>query len=400
MVDSKSENYEADNQDAASAKARKARADQIGRVRAQKRRQKQQTVDDRSAAKNRYKTESVSFDSAKPSNGTSNNNNGSTGSYSTPKQTNFLKKSRRSTPHSTARGTGTGTGTATTTATAKRDDRVRNSNNAGGLFKEKEYLDSDQLAPLTGNPSTAFRSVLQTLRNQKAEWSDTFKSLNTLRSIATHHIDVVSKSDLHSVILSVLKAVENLRSSVAKNALLCLGDVLKGFRRRMDPEIITILPVLLKRCADTNKFVNAEAVKVCFFCNKHPLVPCKQHSLTHCHRMAFCVKYFLQAMDQLILNCSYGLVLSGLAAMVGHNCARDARVRTIVAKSLRSTLEIQLSNLGSATWPSCLRSDLLAATIRTSVKLAADASADTRQHGVGAVWVRVELMHTHCTLHC
>ena len=63
-------------------------------------------------------------------------------------------------------------------------------------------------------------------------------------------------------VCQVLKSVNNLRSSVSKNALLCLGDLFRGLGRRMDTEIATVLPDLLKRCADTNKFVNAEALKV------------------------------------------------------------------------------------------------------------------------------------------
>ena len=101
------------------------------------------------------------------------------------------------------------------------------------------------------------------LGNPKAEWSATFKALDTLRRVAAHHGDVIGKKELHTLLLSVLKAVNNLRSSVSKNALLCLGDLFQGLRRRMDPEVVAVLPDLLKRCADTNKFVNAEAMKVC-----------------------------------------------------------------------------------------------------------------------------------------
>lgn len=51
---------------------------------------------------------------------------------------------------------------------------------------------------------------------------------------------------LHSIVLGVLKQVDNLRSAVAKNALLTLGDLFQGLGRYMDPEVALSLTHVLK----------------------------------------------------------------------------------------------------------------------------------------------------------
>ena len=114
----------------------------------------------------------------------------------------------------------------------------------------------------TGHPGHEFSRVFGILGNAKAAWSETFQALDAMRRIATHHGDVIERNQLHPLVVAVLAAVKNLRSSVTKNALLCLGDLFRGLGRRMDAELVTILPSLLKKCADTNKFVKAEAQKV------------------------------------------------------------------------------------------------------------------------------------------
>lgn len=51
---------------------------------------------------------------------------------------------------------------------------------------------------------------------------------------------------LHSIVLGVLKQVDNLRSAVAKNALLTLGDLFQGLGRYMDSEVALSLTHVLK----------------------------------------------------------------------------------------------------------------------------------------------------------
>jgi hypothetical protein len=51
---------------------------------------------------------------------------------------------------------------------------------------------------------------------------------------------------LHCIVLGVLKQVDNLRSAVAKNALLTLGDLFQGLGKFMDLEVALSLTHVLK----------------------------------------------------------------------------------------------------------------------------------------------------------
>ena len=56
---------------------------------------------------------------------------------------------------------------------------------------------------------------------------------------------------LHCVVLGVCKQVDNLRSAVAKNALLTLGDLFQGLGRAMDQEVALALTFVLKVAIST-----------------------------------------------------------------------------------------------------------------------------------------------------
>eukprot|EP01052_Picozoa_sp_SAG31_P005894 SAG31_NODE_266_length_18815_cov_17.009243_14_plen_523_part_00 len=62
-----------------------------------------------------------------------------------------------------------------------------------------------------------------------------------------------------AVTKDVLALATNLRSSVARNALLTLHDMFQGLRRQMDPVLPIAVPVLVKRACETNNFICEEA---------------------------------------------------------------------------------------------------------------------------------------------
>ena len=67
---------------------------------------------------------------------------------------------------------------------------------------------------------------------------------------------------IHSLIMDVLSLVENLRSSVSKNALLCLNELIILLGRQVDSEIDIIFDRVIKKATDTNIFISAEVQKV------------------------------------------------------------------------------------------------------------------------------------------
>lgn len=59
--------------------------------------------------------------------------------------------------------------------------------------------------------------------------------------------------------MSVIKAVDNLRSSVSKNGMLCISDLCYSLKNKMNNEIDTILLPLLKKAVDNSGFLNEAA---------------------------------------------------------------------------------------------------------------------------------------------
>jgi hypothetical protein len=119
-----------------------------------------------------------------------------------------------------------------------------------------DYLDSADIQPIAKNPTQEFQKAVKALEN--LEWPEIFNTLNTMRSVVLHHPHIIMKSGLlHSIIMLIIKQVENLRSSLSKNAILTIMDCFIGLGKNIDMEINSILPSLLKRSADTsNNFLS------------------------------------------------------------------------------------------------------------------------------------------------
>ncbi|ETM47681.1 hypothetical protein L914_07671 [Phytophthora nicotianae] len=118
--------------------------------------------------------------------------------------------------------------------------------------QEPRYLEPNEITPLV-NPKQELSNVLCQL--QSNDWEANFDALSTVRRIALHHASIVDAVKVHAITTGIMKQVPNLRSSVSKNALLALESMCAAFSRTMDMEVENIVPVLLKRCADSNAFV-------------------------------------------------------------------------------------------------------------------------------------------------
>ena len=138
-----------------------------------------------------------------------------------------------------------------------------------------EYLASADLQPLP-RPERSLAGALRTLAlpPKEVEWYELFEALDVVRAVAVHHPAALrggsgggssggggggSGEGLHEVTLAVLRQVDNLRSAIAKNALMTVGDMCAGVRGGMDPELGGVVPALLKRAADTNGFLTESA---------------------------------------------------------------------------------------------------------------------------------------------
>lgn len=107
-----------------------------------------------------------------------------------------------------------------------------------------DYIPSEEITPCT-NPVPEMNKAYKGLETQ--DWPEIFHTLNTFRKLALHHpLVLVNAGTLHNVVLLVMKRVDALRSSLAKNALLTIDDMLRGLGKHIDAEVATILPGILK----------------------------------------------------------------------------------------------------------------------------------------------------------
>ncbi|OQR89564.1 hypothetical protein THRCLA_09687 [Thraustotheca clavata] len=91
---------------------------------------------------------------------------------------------------------------------------------------------------------------------QNSEWETQFEGLTDLRRLCVHCPDAVMGNQFGSIVREVCKHIGNLRSAIAKNAMLAVETMCLYLTKRMDNELDEIIPLLLKRAADTNTFLS------------------------------------------------------------------------------------------------------------------------------------------------
>lgn len=119
-----------------------------------------------------------------------------------------------------------------------------------------EELNYEDLHP-TSKPVELMRSVIQRLsisnnaKRKELNWQEQYDALNDARRLVAHHVEVVVPS-IHEFVLAVLPAVDQLRSSTVKNALILLQEMFGALGRHLDKDLDEIVPVLLKKAADVS----------------------------------------------------------------------------------------------------------------------------------------------------
>jgi hypothetical protein len=121
------------------------------------------------------------------------------------------------------------------------------------------YLQEDEI-PSLAKPAEAAHLCMNA--GGLTEWTDQFQMLNNLRSLIKNHpAELLVEGAVHKIILTVLKWADSLRSSLAKNALIVLGELFQGLGTSVDSELDIIVSCLMRKCVDTNVFLAAEADK-------------------------------------------------------------------------------------------------------------------------------------------
>ncbi|XP_067883781.1 TOG array regulator of axonemal microtubules protein 2-like isoform X2 [Heterodontus francisci] len=92
------------------------------------------------------------------------------------------------------------------------------------------------------------------------DWEMKRKGLSSVRRLARSHQELLL-TRLHTVCLAVTKEVNNLRSKVARSAILSVSELFSQLKRNMDQEVDEVTRILLHKTGDSNEFIREEAVK-------------------------------------------------------------------------------------------------------------------------------------------
>jgi hypothetical protein len=85
-------------------------------------------------------------------------------------------------------------------------------------------------------------------------------SMNIIRRLSVYHEETVI-NNIHSIVLALLQEVKNLRSQVARFALLTFGDLFNNLKRFMDVDLDIAVKTILQKNGESSEFIKADVEK-------------------------------------------------------------------------------------------------------------------------------------------
>lgn len=104
-----------------------------------------------------------------------------------------------------------------------------------------------------------------------------------MRRIIKHHSELLVPGVMKSVIPDIAKMSESLRSTLSKNAVIVLNELVSTMKRNFDSSFDLVFSKLIKKALDANSFISEEVKKaltcICSNCNETKVL----NSLTMSH---------------------------------------------------------------------------------------------------------------------
>lgn len=109
-------------------------------------------------------------------------------------------------------------------------------------------------------PEREFQKAISSLVSN-VDWNVQFDACNVIRSVCKHHQNLLLQNGatLHSIVKQLSKHAESLRSALSKMALITINDLFFFLKRCMDTYLDPLAKVLMRKSADANEFIVAEA---------------------------------------------------------------------------------------------------------------------------------------------
>jgi len=112
------------------------------------------------------------------------------------------------------------------------------------------------LLPISQDPNEELQKVLRWLRSD--HWKENFDGLNSIRRLGEAHPTLVS-SHLCTLVPLFAKAINSLRSSLSRAAIITCRELFQFFGKKFEPYLEDLVPALIKRAGEiTNEFLCKE----------------------------------------------------------------------------------------------------------------------------------------------
>ncbi|XP_053331348.1 TOG array regulator of axonemal microtubules protein 1 [Spea bombifrons] len=108
------------------------------------------------------------------------------------------------------------------------------------------------------NPNNSLTDVFTLLEND--DWEKKIEGLALIRSLCAFHPDLVMEK-LYDLSLAIAKEVKNLRSSVSRAAIACLGDMFTHLKKNMDHDLDNCVKVVLHKAGESSVFIREDVDK-------------------------------------------------------------------------------------------------------------------------------------------
>jgi len=138
------------------------------------------------------------------------------------------------------------------------------SSSVTGAIIELRTEDLASLPPPGAVEPTVTRAI-GVLRDgdREGDWASQFEAINTLRRLFAAQPagapDIAILSHLHSLNLQLIAFSDSLRSALAKNASMAFREMFVTLGKHMEADLDLIVPMLIKKSAETNGFIADEA---------------------------------------------------------------------------------------------------------------------------------------------
>ncbi|XP_076311617.1 TOG array regulator of axonemal microtubules protein 1-like [Tachypleus tridentatus] len=111
---------------------------------------------------------------------------------------------------------------------------------------------------ISKNPEKALREILISISDEN--WTKEVEAMKNLDYLASFHSSMVH-CHLHSVVLAVIREIQNLRTSVARVAIATLANLFVHLKRQMETDLNLIIKSLLHKYGENVGFIREDIEK-------------------------------------------------------------------------------------------------------------------------------------------